>query len=813
MSSKKRPSRGCAAPNVLERAIANSIDKSGPNKLMKSPKVLSKQQKRVVVGANDSPPVPGGRLFGQQNHHNPPVVPMPIPISGGFGGGTIGLQIDIRASMDSMNSVLSMQAAHMQQNGYRRQINEENTDATTEAAGNDLSMMSPNGQSLRLTSGNVKTPSRARTPKLSHSKIAAEIDSLLENATPVAYPLKRLDTLGSGSSSYVYRTIMLDTLQVCAEKVLVVGHKAKRLQVLRELDILRKAVRRETHKYQARWSVDRTKYVDAQNVLMRSTESLISLTATLTGDEPGDAANIKATKDEIIKHEEILSLAKVLADEARPDGSKHVVQLLGIVPNPLDGTLSICLEYMDGGSLQDIIRMGGTDNEAVLCGLAVQLVAGLDFLHSMRVIHRDIKPSNCLVNSNGTVKLADFGIARMMDNGNSVAESFIGTFQYMAPERVTGGKYTFLSDVWSLGLTIHAVALGKYPYQNDDQSNNMDKKDNYWGVLSCIQEEPTKLPPSPPFGLDFVDFIQCSCEKNPKKRSSTKDLLKHSFLDGAIVPNCDSSTTNGINDDGDNGDLAEGENSANRLLQEEKLIAAQLMTAAEAGAIADAWGVYASSSFANEIEKDIKINIRNGSEEEIAEQKILAKNRDEETKKKTYELLSLTSNSVSAGKISNLAANVGCQDILLRTAFHAAIGDLRLSAMKAVARSGKYTLSELNNSTIKVKAHKKAIRLKHLANEHIEIEYETSESEPDEEKKEEDKIDTDEENMMFSDNDCPDLTSSSEDGGLDSDSDDETNKLINMTEEEKLALGAEMYSAMVGNAQPVSSPGVSLPPI
>ena len=57
------------------------------------------------------------------------------------------------------------------------------------------------------------------------------------------------------------------------------------------------------------------------------------------------------------------------------------------------------------------------------------------------------------------------------------------------------------------------------------------------------------------------------------------------------------------------------------------------------------------------------------------------------------------------------------------------------------------------------------------------------------------------------------MTSSSEDGGLDSDSDDETNKLINMTEEEKLALGAEMYSAMVGNAQPVSSPGVSLPPI
>ena len=110
--------------------------------------------------------------------------------------------------------------------------------------------------------------------------------------------------------------------------------------------------------------------------------------------------------------------------------------------------------------------MGGCSDESILSGISVQLVAGLDFLHGMRIIHRDIKPSNCLVSSSGLVKLADFGLARTLDQGASFAESFLGTLEYMAPERVIGGKYTFGSDIWSLGLTLHAVAVGKYPYQS-----------------------------------------------------------------------------------------------------------------------------------------------------------------------------------------------------------------------------------------------------------------------------------------------------------------------------------------------------------
>ena len=797
-------------------------------------------------------------------------VPVPVPVDkrgvGGVGlGNALGLHIDLRESMESMASVLSMQQAHAMQNGHTRGDSDpEHTGTSTgrgsrqdrgrdkgrggerergskreadqksaaaELAALEISFDGSVASATSATSsaGSCIGPQRdtiSQTPKRpSHSKVSREIDALLENFNPVAYPLKRLDALGQGASSYVYRSIMLDTLTVTAEKVLVVGQKAKRLQVLRELTILRKAVTKQAVQYQQRWSVQRLKYDNARDVLRKSLESVamaalvaqIKSTTGIDGKplEKSEKApeptpqEIASAKDELEKQEEIQRLATALQEEARPDGSRHVVQLLGVVPNPTDGTLSICLEYMDAGSLQDVLDVGGCKNESVLRGLAVQLCAGLDFLHGMRVIHRDIKPSNCLVNSRGIVKLADFGIARKMEDGQSVAESFIGTFEYMAPERVAGGKYTFKSDVWSLGLTIHAVAIGHYPYYHDEEGGVV--KGNYWGLLSCIQEQATKLPPSPPFGLDFVDFIKSSCEKSPRTRLSATDLLRHVFLDGAVVPGAGDGP-GGEDDDDD--DLGEGGNSAHRHFQEERGIAAQLMTAAEAGTIADAWGEYASACFADTLEKEDKINFTSGSAVEVAEQRKLAAKREEgaeEEAKKTHALLSLSSNSVSAGKISTLALNIGCQEALLRTAFHAAIGDMRLAAMHAVARSGKASLSELDAHTVQIKAHKKALRLKALAHEHIEVVYESSSSEEEEAKKkeEEEKIDTDEENMMFSDDDCPSTSESDGDGYLTSDS--ETERLKNMTEGEKLALGAEMYLEMQQSKGGASD--VSLPPI
>jgi serine/threonine protein kinase len=76
---------------------------------------------------------------------------------------------------------------------------------------------------------------------------------------------------------------------------------------------------------------------------------------------------------------------------------------------------------------------GGCQSESVLANVSYRILKGLEFLHSRRLIHRDIKPSNLLINHNGDIKLADFGIAHELDESKTMAETFVGTTNYMSP--------------------------------------------------------------------------------------------------------------------------------------------------------------------------------------------------------------------------------------------------------------------------------------------------------------------------------------------------------------------------------------------
>lgn len=138
-----------------------------------------------------------------------------------------------------------------------------------------------------------------------------------------------------------------------------------------------------------------------------------------------------------------------------------------------EGAVYMCIEYMDGGSV-DKIYHGGVP-ERVLRKIAHAVTKGLLCLkEDHNIIHRDVKPTNILVNTKGEVKLCDFGVS-----GNlvaSIAKTNIGCQSYMAPERIasggfqaammgnTNGTYSVQSDIWSLGLSLLECALGRYPY-------------------------------------------------------------------------------------------------------------------------------------------------------------------------------------------------------------------------------------------------------------------------------------------------------------------------------------------------------------
>ena len=736
-------------------------------------KIDSSEMSRKILGSEADLPPRG--IYEEENFENSGSTEERK--QGGFGGslgGGFGLQIDLTASMS--NSVEFK---------------------PTSKVGIDVGSDEKINSNRSSTLTKPKVSSSVMTPKQIHATAAAEIEALIEGAIHVAYPLQRLDNIGSGSSSYVYKSVMLDKLVICAEKVVVVNNSGKRLQMLRELEILRKALTKETKKYQLR----KSKSQHLINNVSRSGHIMQELQQGKARKEQDNEKNgakqnesKELTPSEIIKNEREKEMADLsvlqmsitleeLKKDNTPDGSNHVVGLLGIVPNPNDGTLSICLEYMDGGSLQDVMRSGGIQKESVLAAVSLQLVAGLDFLHGMRVIHRDLKPANCLINSDGIVKLADFGLARVLDKGHSLAESFLGTFEYMAPERVMGGKYTFASDVWSLGLTIHAVATGKYPYyinQDKDKSQsqageNNVKQGDYWSLLNSIQDQPTLLPSAELFKDDFIDFIGKSCAKEVCYRSASSDLLKHPFLENVVIPS--------------GGSHFEPNHYKTRFLESQKGL--EFMSGAEANCIAEAWGSYAANSFAQSLEKE-ELNNRtstNLTNEEVYKMKKFSNEAErEEAKNKSSTLLTLTSNSVSATKINALAREVGCSEILLRTAFHAAVGDLRLSAMKSIKKMEKMGMEsvDIDKHTIHVKSHRKALQLKYLANEDLSEPESESEESDEEEKKEEEHIDTDDENMMFSDNDCYESSSDEEDS-----SDDEETAHMKMLE-----LGKDLYDQM-----------------
>jgi mitogen-activated protein kinase kinase len=145
-----------------------------------------------------------------------------------------------------------------------------------------------------------------------------------------------------------------------------------------------------------------------------------------------------------------------------------------------EGAVYICMEYMDGGSIDKLY--GDGIPESILRKITISTVMGLKTLkEEHNIIHRDVKPTNILANSRGQIKICDFGVS-----GNlvaSIAKTNIGCQSYMAPERITsggiaqagvapgGGTYSAQSDIWSLGLSIIECAMGRYPYPPETYNN------------------------------------------------------------------------------------------------------------------------------------------------------------------------------------------------------------------------------------------------------------------------------------------------------------------------------------------------------
>ncbi|KAH3916507.1 hypothetical protein HBI56_046340 [Parastagonospora nodorum] len=197
-----------------------------------------------------------------------------------------------------------------------------------------------------------------------------------------------------------------------------------------------------------------------------------------------------------------------------------------------EGAVYICMEFMDGGSIDKLYGDGVP--EGVLRKITLATTQGLKSLKDEHnIIHRDVKPTNILMNTKGQIKICDFGVS-----GNlvaSIAKTNIGCQSYMAPERISsggiaqaganpgGGTYSVQSDIWSLGLTIIECALGCYPYPPETYNNIFSQ------LSAIVDGEPPDLPPEG-YSDAARNFVRGCLHKIPNLRPTYAMLLQHAWL-------------------------------------------------------------------------------------------------------------------------------------------------------------------------------------------------------------------------------------------------------------------------------------------
>ena len=127
----------------------------------------------------------------------------------------------------------------------------------------------------------------------------------------------------------------------------------------------------------------------------------------------------------------------------------------------------IVMELIEGITLKQYMEKKGVLNWKETLHFAIQIAKALEHAHSRGIVHRDIKPQNIMVLRDGTVKVTDFGIARMMSKGNTLTKEALGSVHYISPEQAKGGHIDNRSDLYSLGVVMYEMSTGRPPYDGE----------------------------------------------------------------------------------------------------------------------------------------------------------------------------------------------------------------------------------------------------------------------------------------------------------------------------------------------------------
>ncbi len=208
---------------------------------------------------------------------------------------------------------------------------------------------------------------------------------------------------------------------------------------------------------------------------------------------------------------EMAELKERLHREAHAAGKLSHPNIVTIYDVGSEGDLQyIAMEFLEGRTLESMIKKKTKFNYRIISQIIVQICAALDYAHQQGIVHRDIKPANIMISTDYRVKVMDFGIARVDSNSMTKTGIAMGTPNYIAPEQLKGQSVDARADLFSLGVVMYEMLLGKRPFKGENITSLI------YSIVNHEPEKPSTVNPQIPLLFDHI--IGKALKKKPQER-------------------------------------------------------------------------------------------------------------------------------------------------------------------------------------------------------------------------------------------------------------------------------------------------------
>ena len=224
---------------------------------------------------------------------------------------------------------------------------------------------------------------------------------------------------------------------------------------------------------------------------------------------------VKILKDELSKDEEFRNRFHAESRAVAMLSHPNIMSVHDVSTH--DEADYIVMELIDGITLKQYMEKKGTLNWKETLHFAMQIAKALEHAHGRGIVHRDIKPHNVMVLKNGSVKVTDFGIARLMSQSNTLTKEALGSVHYISPEQAKGGRVDNRSDLYSLGVVMYEMITGRAPYDGDSPVAVAIQHINGGAAM------PSTLNPNIPGGLEQI-IMKCM-QTDPDQRYNSATAL------------------------------------------------------------------------------------------------------------------------------------------------------------------------------------------------------------------------------------------------------------------------------------------------